>query len=590
MAEGILVKIENAAEVRSATDQTDSESNESQAETSKAENSSPFTYDVEKGVYYKGEGDEIFVCSPLKVIAITRDKNGQNFGRLVEWIDSDNQIHRWAIPMEMTAGDGLDLRKVLLGGGLPHISPKARRLIIDYVATTKTEARATCVDRTGWHDGCFVLPDCVIGNNGKTQVIFQTDAGEANHFRKAGTRHEWQQHVARYCVGNSRLLFAVSMAYAAPLLELISMDGGGFNFKGNSSEGKSTAAQVAASVCGGPEYVCSWRATSNGLEGIAAAHNDGLLVLDEMSQVAPKEAGEVAYMLANGQGKQRAGRSGSARAKRQWRTLLLSNGEISLEDHLLAAGQVVKAGQEVRLADIPMNTGVFGGFENLHGFKNGGELADHLKTTSSQYYGAPLRDYLNALSEKGLETIRATTKTIQKDFIDAHCPKDAQGQVRRVATRFAVVAAGGDFATSLGITGWPKNAAIDAAEKCFKAWLQNRGGHADMERVKALSQVVEFFQANGSSRFSNWFGGDQRTIIGRVGYRECTQGMTRYFVFTNLFRTEVCRGVDHKLAIEILESNGLLECDSGRNTYARKPPDEEKSVRFYCIKGEVINK
>ena len=57
-------------------------------------------------------------------------------------------------------------------------------------------------------------------------------------------------------------------------------------------------------------YLRQWRATSNGLEGVAALHCDSLLVLDEISEVNPREAGLIAYMLANGQGKARAGRLG----------------------------------------------------------------------------------------------------------------------------------------------------------------------------------------------------------------------------------------------------------------------------------------
>ncbi|SUG64782.1 Phage DNA primase [Salmonella enterica subsp. enterica] len=64
--------------------------------------------------------------------------------------------------------------------------------------------------------------------------------------------------------------------------------------------------KVAASVCGGTDYWHSWRATGNALEGIASRHNDALLPLDELREVDPREAGMIAYMLANGQGKGRA--------------------------------------------------------------------------------------------------------------------------------------------------------------------------------------------------------------------------------------------------------------------------------------------
>ncbi len=52
------------------------------------------------------------------------------------------------------------------------------------------------------------------------------------------------------------------------------------------STGKSTVLRVASSVWGGFDYLQSWRATSNGLEGIAAAHNDSLLCLDEIGEIA----------------------------------------------------------------------------------------------------------------------------------------------------------------------------------------------------------------------------------------------------------------------------------------------------------------
>jgi len=80
----------------------------------------------------------------------------------------------------------------------------------------------------------------------------------------------------------------------------------------------------------GQSYCRLWRATANGLEGLAALHNDGLLILDELTQIDPTEAGEAAYLLANGQGKNRASRNGSARQAPRWRLLFMSAGEESL--------------------------------------------------------------------------------------------------------------------------------------------------------------------------------------------------------------------------------------------------------------------
>jgi putative DNA primase/helicase len=101
-------------------------------------------------------------------------------------------------------------------------------------------------------------------------------------------------------------------------------------------------------VYGGADYLNRWRATTNGLEALAAIRSDTLLILDELSQVDPREAGEIAYMLANGSGKSRANRNGNTRMRHEWRLLFLSAGEIGLAQHLASAGKRIKAGQEVR--------------------------------------------------------------------------------------------------------------------------------------------------------------------------------------------------------------------------------------------------
>jgi len=83
-------------------------------------------------------------------------------------------------------------------------------------------------------------------------------------------------------------------------------ESGGINLYGPSSRGKTTLVDVAGSVCGGPAYRETWRATGAGLEAIARAHNHALLVLDEQGMVLSSEAAEIAYLLASGLSKLRA--------------------------------------------------------------------------------------------------------------------------------------------------------------------------------------------------------------------------------------------------------------------------------------------
>lgn len=72
-------------------------------------------------------------------------------------------------------------------------------------------------------------------------------------------------------------MLSLSAAFTAPLLKLAKLQevgGAGLHLMGDSSRGKTTALQVAASVWGAPTFMRTWRATTNGLEAIAAFRKD----------------------------------------------------------------------------------------------------------------------------------------------------------------------------------------------------------------------------------------------------------------------------------------------------------------------------
>jgi hypothetical protein len=50
--------------------------------------------------------EESEVCSRLEVVALTRDANGGEWGRLLQFEDPDGVSHEWAMPMSMLAGGG----------------------------------------------------------------------------------------------------------------------------------------------------------------------------------------------------------------------------------------------------------------------------------------------------------------------------------------------------------------------------------------------------------------------------------------------------------------------------------------------------
>ena len=542
------------------------------------------------GVYFlEDDGEPSWLCSPLSVLAMTRDGEGREWGRLLEVEDSDGKRHRWAMPMSALAGDGQEYRRELLSMGLRLASGKGPKRLHDFLTLSRPEARARCVSRVGWHGRRFVLPDGVYGHQDGEEVILQ--GGPTDHaFRVAGSLQDWRESVGRYCVGNSRLALAASAALAAPLLALTGAESGGFHFVGGSSCGKTTALRVAGSVCGGgglSGYLRQWRATDNALESVSSGSCDCLLTLDELGQADAKTAGAVAYMLTNGQGKARARRDGTARKPQEWRILFLSSGEITLADKVREDGRGrAMAGQQVRVVDLQADAGAgLGLFENIHGFENGNAFSRHLGEASARLYGSPLRAFLEKLTVQYDEAAQ-TAATDVRAFVEQVCPGDADGQVKRVAGRFGLVAAAGELGIALDVLPWPKDEARNAAARCFRDWLDARGGTGAAEVTAGLAQVRAFLEAHGSSRFEDLDGGENQRIVNRAGYRQKVDGQTRYCIFPEAFKREVCAGLNEKTVCAALLKCGALLPDGGRNTRVVRTPDGLK--RFYIITPAVF--
>jgi putative DNA primase/helicase len=525
------------------------------------------------GVFFCGkdrEGNDQsakWICSSLHVVAKTRNERNGEWGRLLEWHDDDGKRHQWAMPLELLEGDGTDVRRELARLGLQISSSQTERgLLSAYIKVFPVEARARCVDRLGWHEGVFVTPLGSIGNS-KELMVFQNSHAIEPAYSVAGTATEWRSSVASLAQGNSRLTFAISAAFAGALADILGEDSGGFHFRGASSSGKSTSLRVASSVWGNPSrYVRLWRGTVNGLEGMAVLHNDGLLILDEISQIDPAAAGDAAYMLANGQGKVRAQRNGLARAPQRWRLLFLSAGEESLTAIMSRAGKRTSAGQEIRLADIEADAGAgMGIFEKLHEMQSSAAIADAVKTASDSYHGAVGVAWLEHLAAKRSELASPISDSI-KSFITEAVPAHAAGQVERVARRFALVAVAGELATDYGLTGWTSGEATHGARKCFNAWIEAFGDNGDREGRYIVAHARAFFEMHGASRFEDIRATNEQRVHNRVGFfRDRENNSREFLVLPEAFRSEICQGFNEKtVKRKLIEACLLLTSKDGQ--------------------------
>ncbi|GAB1259858.1 DUF927 domain-containing protein [Aurantivibrio plasticivorans] len=573
------------------------------------------------GVFFRSEMEDddnalVRVCDRLDILALTRDKQGNNWGTLVRLTDPDGVVKEWNIPSELLATEGGSevLRQLFNLGLRAESGQQPRRRLIQYVQSANTHQRYVLVNRLGWHGEAFLLPDRTIGKP-KEPLYFYSNIPDLNKIAQQGSVAEWRDNIGGYCVGNPLLTFAVSAAFAAPLLNLVGMETTGFHFFGDSSQGKTTLLRAAASVYGGVDYVRTWRATDNALESVAAAHSDGLLILDEISQCDPRIVGDIAYLLGNGKGKARANDRGAVRGNAfEWRLIFLSSGERTLEQHMSEAGKKTKAGQEVRLLAIPSDAGSkLGIFNELHGYTGGSALSSALAENASKYYGTPICAFLEKLCvsdfTKLSENIRQKLTSFQSEL-----EENASGQVRRAAAKFAIVAYAGELASSAGITGWSQGEAKLAALRSFKAWISARGGVGNLEDEQIISHVKLFFELYGESRFTRWDRNDSTVddhsvrTMQRCGFRrtmedsnalndaKCTEvsgsacSEIVFYVTSEAFKTEVCGGYNLKRVKELLAECGALERDSegGYTKPVRLPGYGRQKQRAYVIRPNML--
>ena len=500
------------------------------------------------GIYRVPAAENAFpfrVCGPLDVIAESRPENHEEWGLVLKWNDRDKREHEWVMPRRLLAGDAMEVRARLVACGFSiGARDAARRALVEFLTEVKVAARVRTVPRTGWYrpesgGAAFVLPGRTLGSAAGEVVRLDLDPAPAI-YRERDTLAAWRKHVAAACTGNSRLLFGVSCAFAGPLLPLTEDEGGGINFRGASSRGKTTVIDAAASVWGAPSktgpnaFTRNWRLTDNAMEAVALAHNHVVLPLDELAQADPATLAGSLYMLANGEGKGRGRAAGGNRPTVTWLTLVLSSSEESAARLIEQVRQRVKAGQEVRMLDIPAEApGAHGVFEDLHGMADGSAFVHALRAAMVANHGTAGPAFVEWLAKKLMRSPDFAAVSVLPRvtaWCRAEVPAGADGQVQRAARRIATIAVAGELATEAGITGWAEGEASDAAAVIFRAWQSDRGGLGSREDHHLFAAFRRFLALHGSARFDTvrdakpgeqTEGGlpDGGRIIARAGWR-----------------------------------------------------------------------
>jgi putative DNA primase/helicase len=223
---------------------------------SKPDVTMPRGYELSSGGLWWAPADDgkgrspkaLWLASEFEITAEARDSDGEDWSLVIEFRDRDGRHKREIIGRDELAGETVEVRRRLLRRGLIlNSTALGRERLQVFLSGVRTLARARLVYAAGWQGDNYVLPHLTIGASAAETVLFRGRSGGANH-AQAGTYEAWRADVAALMAGNASGVFALSTAFAAPLLRELGGEGGGFHFRGKSSKGKSTLQRVAGST------------------------------------------------------------------------------------------------------------------------------------------------------------------------------------------------------------------------------------------------------------------------------------------------------------------------------------------------------
>ena len=149
---------------------------------------------------------------------------------------------------------------------------------------------------------------------------------------------------------------------------------------------------------------------------------------------------------------------------------------------------------------------------------------------------------------------------------------------------------------------WAAGEASKSAARCFHDWIAERRGTETAEERKHVAAVRRFLELHGASRFESMgrlaptdgVGAplDQK-VINRAGFRryenETIGGETEFLFLPEVWKSEVCAGLDARAVAKTLAKRGMLKPGSGGKLQNfQRVPGSKNPVRCYVIPSHIL--
>ena len=227
------------------------------------------------------------IGAPIRLRAIGKKEDGATLAQIrFRTMHGDFRSEFFAMSYLLPKNrDEIENKLADLGYEWPEDQDLAR-LILKEVANTRPKREFRMVGAPGWYEPAFVIPGKVFaGGNNKPEIYIDpnSDAHVGAFVLGEGSLKDWQELVAKPSRQSSRLRLSIAVALGAPFLRPLGLNSFGINWFSDTSDGKSHAVFVAASVAGlmGPAGLPSWADSEPAIEDQARGLRDCVMPLDE---------------------------------------------------------------------------------------------------------------------------------------------------------------------------------------------------------------------------------------------------------------------------------------------------------------------
>lgn len=544
------------------------------------------------------EAGEIIAQAPIWVYARAKNLH-KEYSLVVKFFNYDHLEMTLTFPTALLSDVGGILGKQLRALGMPLIAGKEKMVnrYIDQMAKWCSNT-GWIAEKIGWFEGTnppvFVLPEVILrasaNDSNAPEVFYQpTLLQDARSLTYKGTLKEWQIHVADKTKRNPLLLFGILAALAGPFNKLAKGESGGFHFCGDTSTGKTAIAQSAASVWGDasdPQNMAErtsirkWKSTISGLEAYAQLHNDICLCLDEIGGTRPEDISEAIYLLTGGIPKGRSVSEGGVRRQPTWHTLLISTGELTIEQVLRQAGQEQKGGIRHRMPDIRCDTTGTGVVYDpeLTALNDRARFVAEFKDNCSRYYGtagpAFVSWILSQIQEKGLQIFSDELKIGVEDYkqklMDDLPQLPSEGI--RMLNRLAIIGAAGLCASAVKILDIAPPLIDEAIFTVRNLWLENMEAHkSEAERT------VEYFKHQVLTNIGCFINVNE--YVAKIPNRVLGYQNDKFIMILPKSLDELCGAHPKSTVLRILEETNGIELGELNKSTGKYRLDKRASFR-----------